>query len=215
MQLDIFGVPRFEAGTAEDCPWRWPGQYEDGGTGLSYNRWRFYSHSRGEYLSADPLGLDAGAVHYAYADDVGREFDPLGLSVADALAAAVSSAGRPLLPGQTAHHIIQRNGGADAARAEAVLQRSNPAWTRDSASNGAALWGTQDSQIRAGAPFGHPGRGTPGARPPGYHGGGVHGPAAQRRIADLLERAERLGMDPERVLRQVGERMETGRFRCR
>jgi RHS repeat-associated protein len=215
MQLDVFGVPSFEAGSAEDCPWRWPGQYEDGGTGLFYNRWRYYDTSSGRYFAEDPLSLYGGPAPYAYADDVAREYDPLGLSVADVLAAAMASAGRPLLPGQTAHHIIQRNGGLDAARAEAVLRRSNPSWTRDSASNGAALWGTQDSQILAGTPHGHPGRGVPGARPPGYHGGGVHGAAAQRRIADILERAERLGMDPERVLRQLGERMETGRFRCR
>jgi RHS repeat-associated protein len=55
MQLDVFGVPSFEAGTAEDCPWRWPGQYEDGVTGLFYNRWRYYSVATGEYAAFDPL----------------------------------------------------------------------------------------------------------------------------------------------------------------
>jgi YD repeat-containing protein len=53
MQLDVFGVAEFEAGGAEDCPWRWPGQYEDVETGDYYNRHRYYGD--GGYRSRDPV----------------------------------------------------------------------------------------------------------------------------------------------------------------
>jgi RHS repeat-associated protein len=79
MQLDVYGVPRFDAGTAEDCPWRWPGQYEDGATGLFYNRLRHYAASVGEYCSADPLGLAGGLRSHAYPSDTVSAVDPLGL----------------------------------------------------------------------------------------------------------------------------------------
>jgi RHS repeat-associated protein len=78
MQLDIFGVPRFEAGTAEDCPWRWPGQYEDQGTGLFYNRARHFSASEGTYLSVDPLLIDGGFRQYGYPSSPDWQYDPLG-----------------------------------------------------------------------------------------------------------------------------------------
>jgi RHS repeat-associated protein len=80
MQLDVFGVPRFEAGTAEDCPWRWPGQYEDGGTGLFYNNHRYYSSEKFSYLSSDPLGLTAGPLLLGYTSDPTRYTDPYGLT---------------------------------------------------------------------------------------------------------------------------------------
>jgi RHS repeat-associated protein len=78
MQLDVFGVPSFEAGTAEDCPWRWPGQYEDGGTGLFYNRYRYGLQSE-RYLSADPAAPLTGIRLYAYVVDVDTAADPFGL----------------------------------------------------------------------------------------------------------------------------------------
>jgi RHS repeat-associated protein len=82
MQLDVFGVPSFEAGGAEECPWRWPGQYEDGETGLYYNRWRFYSPATGRYTSADPLRYAAGVAAHAYVEDVWTQVDPHGLHIA-------------------------------------------------------------------------------------------------------------------------------------
>jgi RHS repeat-associated protein len=80
MQLDIFGVPRFEAGTAEDCPWRWPGQYEDGGTGLSSNRFRYFDATLGRYSSGDPLELLSPTPRYSYVFDSTLFTDPLGLA---------------------------------------------------------------------------------------------------------------------------------------
>jgi RHS repeat-associated protein len=80
MQLDVFGVPRLDAGTAEDCPWRWPGRYEDSGIGLFYNRWRYFESARGSYASQDPLGLLGGPEWFCYVADPLSSDDPLGLA---------------------------------------------------------------------------------------------------------------------------------------
>jgi len=77
----------------------------------------------------------------------------------------------------------------------------------DDASNGAALWGTQDSQL---AQSDHPGyRGCPG-----YHGGKVHSQAAYDKVLDELRRAQKRGGKAE-VRRQLGNirgRMQGGRW---
>jgi RHS repeat-associated protein len=80
MQLDVFGVAEFEAGGAEDCPWRWPGQYEDVETGDYYNRWRYYLSSTGAFNARDPVGLVAGLSQYAYVSDPTLWVDLLGLT---------------------------------------------------------------------------------------------------------------------------------------
>ncbi len=69
-QLDIYGVARASVGAKGDCPFRWPGQYEDEDedeeTGLYYNRFRYYAPERGGYLSKDPIGLRGGLEPYGY-----------------------------------------------------------------------------------------------------------------------------------------------------
>jgi len=45
---------------------RFPGQYEDGETGLHYNYFRYYDPGSGRYLRADPLGLRMGVGLYSY-----------------------------------------------------------------------------------------------------------------------------------------------------
>ena len=79
MRLDAFGNPRFVAGTAEDCPWRWPGQYADVSIPLVYNRFRYYDPQRGSYISADPVGLLGGTNAFAYVADPVVMGDPFGL----------------------------------------------------------------------------------------------------------------------------------------
>jgi RHS repeat-associated protein len=81
MQLDVFGVPSFDAGTAEDCPWRWPGQYEDGGTSQRYSWNRYYEPKSGAFVSQDPLRARGGPRLYGYPPDGNVASDPTGLLV--------------------------------------------------------------------------------------------------------------------------------------
>jgi RHS repeat-associated protein len=79
MQLDVFGVGRMDV-ARQDCPWRWPGQYEDVETGLYYNRYRYYDKSAGGYISNDPAGLKGGLAPFSYVADPSGACDPLGLA---------------------------------------------------------------------------------------------------------------------------------------
>jgi RHS repeat-associated protein len=67
-------------GKAEDCPFRYPGQYEDMETGLYYNRFRYYDAREGMYVSQDPIGLWGGQINiYSYVNDPNNWIDPAGL----------------------------------------------------------------------------------------------------------------------------------------
>ncbi|WP_169787007.1 DUF6531 domain-containing protein [Hyalangium minutum] len=76
--LDILGVASTET-YRTTCPWRWPGQYEDGETGLYYNYHRYYDPSIGRYISQDPIRIEGGLDLYAYVSDPLCWMDPLGL----------------------------------------------------------------------------------------------------------------------------------------
>jgi RHS repeat-associated protein len=51
-----------------DLRLRLPGQWSDPGTGLYYNRFRWYAPEWGRYLTPDPLGVGGGFNRYAYVD---------------------------------------------------------------------------------------------------------------------------------------------------
>jgi RHS repeat-associated protein len=47
---------------------RFPGQYFDADTGLSYNYYRDYNPITGRYIEADPIGLEGGINLFTYAE---------------------------------------------------------------------------------------------------------------------------------------------------
>jgi RHS repeat-associated protein len=70
-------------GTTAANPQRFPGQQQDGVTGLYYNYYRDYDPATGRYLEADPIGLRGGVnlYDYVHANPV-RYVDPSGLETA-------------------------------------------------------------------------------------------------------------------------------------
>ena len=79
-RMDIYGRPLWTDGLAADMWFRYPGQYEDNETGLSYNRFRYYDAGVGCYISRDPVGLAGGnPTLYGYVGDVNGETDVFGL----------------------------------------------------------------------------------------------------------------------------------------
>jgi RHS repeat-associated protein len=65
---------------AFDFPLRFPGQYFDRETNLTYNYFRDYDPASGRYVESDPIGLGGGLLTYVYIDSgpIVRT-DPLGL----------------------------------------------------------------------------------------------------------------------------------------
>jgi len=79
---------------------RFQGQYFDEGTGLHYNRFRYYDPECGRFISQDPIGLFGGENFYQYAPNPVEWVDPLGL------APCCSAAGNlPKLKGKSTSHI--------------------------------------------------------------------------------------------------------------
>ena len=80
MSLDSYGGVRQGRGKAQDCPFRYQGQYEDVETGLYYNRFRYYDPEVGQYISQDPVKIFGGLNLYGYLSNPNRYIDPYGLS---------------------------------------------------------------------------------------------------------------------------------------
>ncbi len=80
-RMDINGKLRAIKGKSTDCPFRYPGQYEDDETGLYYNRFRYFDPDNGQYISQDPIRLASDVLEfYAYVPDFNLWIDPLGLA---------------------------------------------------------------------------------------------------------------------------------------
>jgi RHS repeat-associated protein len=77
--VDAFGVVQRDIATT-DCPWRFPGHWEDPETGLAHALWRVYDPETGAYTSPSPLGVAGGPNLYAYLPDPLSESSPLGLA---------------------------------------------------------------------------------------------------------------------------------------
>ncbi|MCZ2112525.1 MAG: RHS repeat-associated core domain-containing protein [Anaerolineae bacterium] len=67
-------------GTAFTFNLRYPGQYRDAETGLSYNRSRDFDASIGRYVESDPIGVNGGVNTYSYVNQNPLvAIDPSGL----------------------------------------------------------------------------------------------------------------------------------------
>jgi RHS repeat-associated protein len=74
---DAYGVAT-ASGTSSDDPYQFTGRNNDG-TGLYYNRARYYNPEWGRFVSEDPIGLAGGANLFAYGFDNPILFsDPTG-----------------------------------------------------------------------------------------------------------------------------------------
>jgi RHS repeat-associated protein len=184
LRRTAWGTLEAEPGARTTTQLRLLGQYYDDETGLSYNMHRYYEPETGRFISPDPIGLAGGNNLFQYPTDPYEWLDPYGLLSANTkeLNDNMKKEGRGCSAHETPHHVVQRRGGgAGGKRARAILKRNGI--KLNDAANGAKLKGAHPSQRKKG---GH----KKGCK--GYHGGGdIHGAAAQKKVADELEAAEK------------------------
>ncbi|MGI8742121.1 MAG: RHS repeat-associated core domain-containing protein [Bryobacteraceae bacterium] len=82
-RIDPYGEAHPDPASSIEMPLRFPGHYHDSETGLSYNRFRYYSPELGRYLQSDPLGIAGGHNLYAYPSNPLTIVDILGLNHPD------------------------------------------------------------------------------------------------------------------------------------
>ncbi|MFJ9901922.1 DUF6531 domain-containing protein [Streptomyces sp. NPDC101152] len=141
----LWGLPALDGAYDTTTPLRFPGQSFDPETQLHYNFFRYYDPVTAAYLSADPLGLDAGPNPRAYVPNPLSWLDYLGLLTcaenADLLAKNLAREGRAKSAGEAAAHLVpsgmKRNG---AAQARALLEK----------------YGVDINDAANGVPLGHP-----------------------------------------------------------
>ena len=63
-----------------DQPIRLQGQYYDEETGFCYNRYRYFDHGIGQFISQDPSRIEGGPTLYQYAPNPAAWIDPYGLA---------------------------------------------------------------------------------------------------------------------------------------
>jgi RHS repeat-associated protein len=115
----VWGDARTVDGAVTSTALRFPGQYADEETGLSYNRYRYYDASLGRFISADPAGIDGGMNVFAYSDNrPTSSTDRLGLASDPVYAVIKKPNGDPLYEGS--------NTGGKGGGTEVVIDKALP-----------------------------------------------------------------------------------------
>jgi RHS repeat-associated protein len=92
------------------CPLRFPGQYHDAETGLSYNVERYYDPADGRFRSPDPLGLTPQPNPHTYVRNPMAFADPLGLGPVEVQAPAGARFDHLNRPGYSNYLLVDQNG---------------------------------------------------------------------------------------------------------
>jgi len=124
-ELDIYGTVKNLQGKKSDCPFRYPGQYEDCETGLYYNRFRYYDSESGKYVSQDFLKPLSSIRVYQYVNDANRLTDVNGLY-------------SDLLESGMGHHVFPRSV-ATKLGIDELMHTNSIAWYPNVAENTADL----------------------------------------------------------------------------
>jgi RHS repeat-associated protein len=122
LETTVWGRASGSAGAKASTPLRYPGQYEDAETGLSYNRFRYYDPEVGRYISADPIGLEGGLRPTGYANNQPLlVVDPEGL---DPVIATVSGSSGTFKRGSQKSSVEQ--GGGKNPKLHPIVDQSLP-----------------------------------------------------------------------------------------
>ena len=126
MLLDVYGKVAECHGDRTLVPFRYQGQYEDGETGLYYNRFRYYSPDMGMYISSDPIGLAGNnPTLYGYVQDVNMWLDLWGLNPLGLLTSSMSN---PWDTNSSITSIVVPKGGIDIEMAMSPNQTKPGGW---------------------------------------------------------------------------------------
>ncbi|WP_339074512.1 RHS repeat-associated core domain-containing protein [Teredinibacter turnerae] len=105
---------------------RFPGQYYDSETGLSYNYFRDYDPLLGRYVQSDPIGLGGGINTYGYvSSNPTKYYDKFGL-LQQCETGISSTGGKDIGPAHHDYHCFRGRNGKMKCRGFSFEEEQNP-----------------------------------------------------------------------------------------